>query len=151
MALDTKFDPKELEISRTVPFAFGDPIKLFTTPITFKENMMRLYEGKTPMWTPFAFGETTMYMVSVDPENQARSPEGGIDGYGVEWTFVPSAGGAMVKPGDPKILDINHWEDYVTIPTPTPGTGRRPRPSWTPSAPMTWPPSSPSPAASSSV
>ena len=118
MALDTKFDPKELEISRTVPFAFGDPIKLFTTPITFKENMMRLYEGKTPMWTPFAFGESTMYMVSVDPENQARSPEGGIDGYGVEWTFVPSAGGAMVKPGDPKILDINHWEDYVTIPDP---------------------------------
>jgi len=61
--------------------------------------------------------------VDCDPENQARSPGGDpdrarIDGYGVEWVFVESAGGAMVRPGDPKVKDINEWEKYVTVPDP---------------------------------
>ena len=70
------------------------------------------------MWSPFAFGEHTMLMIDCDPENQARSPKGGIDGYGVEWVYVDVVGGAMVKPGNPICPDITHWEDYVTIPDP---------------------------------
>lgn len=73
------------------------------------------------MWAPFAFGDTNMIMAMCDPENKARSnpPSGrGVDGYGIEWEWVESAGGAMVRPGKPVIKDINHFEDYVTIPDP---------------------------------
>lgn len=31
---------------------------------------------------------------------------------------MPSASGSMVAPGNPKVLDLEHWEDYVTIPDP---------------------------------
>jgi hypothetical protein len=118
MARDSKFSPDELKISGQVPTMFGAPVDVFTTPITSRENTLLLYQGKTPMWSPFAFGEHTMLMIDCDPENQARSPKGGIDGYGVEWVYVDVVGGAMVKPGNPICPDITHWEDYVTIPDP---------------------------------
>lgn len=120
MGLDSKFDESELQIRDEVQTMFGGKVQIFSTPITPKENTLRLYEGKTPMWAPFSSGESNHFMLSCDPENQARSPKtkGGIDGYGIEWVFIEQAGGAIVKPGDPKILDINHWEDYVTIPDP---------------------------------
>ena len=116
-----KFDKSELEVKREVPQAFGPPVKLWNTPITPKENRMLLYSGKTPMWAPFSGGETNNWRAWCDPENIARSnPEGGrgIDGYGIEWVFVPSAGGAMVKPGNPTVTDISEWEKCVTIPNP---------------------------------
>lgn len=119
MGLYDKFSPEELTVKGTVPGFFGPPADVFTTPITPRENTLRLYSGKTPMWTPFSSGDYTMLMLDCDPENQARSPGGGgKDGWGVEWVFVEVVGGAMVKPGNPKVLDINHWEDYVTPPDP---------------------------------
>ncbi len=118
MGLDSKFDISELQTKKEIPGMFGPPTKLYSTPITPKENTLRLYEGKTPMWAPFSMGEYNMLMIDCDPERQARSPEGGKDGYGVEWQFVPSAGGAMVKPGNPTIEDINDWKNCVTIPDP---------------------------------
>jgi len=113
-----KFTPDELTVKGTCPSRSGPPIDVFSTPITPRENALRLYQGKTPMWAPFSMGEHSMLMLDCDPENQARSPQGGIDGYGVEWVFVDVVGGAMVKPGAPKVPDINEWEKYVTIPDP---------------------------------
>ncbi|MBE6038580.1 MAG: hypothetical protein E7218_05175 [Anaerofustis stercorihominis] len=121
MGLDKKFDMSELTIAKTVPGGPGAPVGIFTTPITLKENMIRLYEGKTPMWAPFSRGETYSSFVWCDPERIARSnPEkaGGIDGYGIEWVYVPAANGAMVRPGNPKVTDISKWEECVTIPDP---------------------------------
>ncbi|MBO4360195.1 MAG: hypothetical protein J5822_04890 [Eubacteriaceae bacterium] len=96
----------------------GRPAR-FNTPITPRENMLRLYQGKTPMWIPSP-SEMATLKIDCDPENIARSPGDGprIDGYGVEWIFVDSAGGAMVRPGNPKVKDINEWEKYVTVPDP---------------------------------
>ena len=89
----------------------------YNTPITPRENMLRLYQGKTPMWIPSPW-EAASIKVDCDPENVARSPSGGVDGYGVEWIFVKTAGGAMVKPGNPKVPDISEWEKYITVPDP---------------------------------
>jgi hypothetical protein len=36
--------------------------------------------------------------------------------FGVEWQYVPITGGSMVKPENPKIKDINRWEEYVSFP-----------------------------------
>ncbi len=110
-----KFTEDELEIIGNYP-GFGKPAR-FNTPITPRENMLRLYQGKTPMWIPSP-GEMATIKIDCDPENVARSPSGGVDGYGVEWIFVETAGGAMVKPGNPKVTDINEWEKTVTVPDP---------------------------------
>ena len=113
-----KYTPDELAISDTTKDHRGNTVQLFTHPITPKENYLRLYQGKTPMWIPFNSDEHNMIRIDCDPENQARSPSGGIDGYGVEWVWVAAANGAMVKPGAPKVADIEEWEKYITIPDP---------------------------------
>jgi len=41
---------------------------------------------------------------------------GGSDMFGVEWEYVPSVGGSMVRGGKPKIPDISRWEDYISFP-----------------------------------
>ncbi len=110
-----KFTPDELEVIGSFSGFFK--LDRYNTPITPRANMLRLYQGKTPMWIPSP-GEMATIMVGCDPENVARSPSGGVDGFGVPWIFVETAGGAMVKPGDPKVLDINEWEKYVTVPDP---------------------------------
>ena len=112
------FTADELEVKRSVP-CFKGSLEIYNTPISSRENMLRLYQGKTPMWIPFS-GEPVDVMADCDPENQARSPEnqGGIDGWGVEWVFVPAVGGAMVKPGNPKVTDIDKWEEVLTVPHP---------------------------------
>ena len=110
-----KFTEDELEVIGKYP-GFGK-LDRFNTPITPRENMLRLYQGKTPMWIPSP-GEMATIKIDCDPENVARSPSGGVDGYGVEWIFVETAGGAMVKPGNPLVKDINKWEETVTVPDP---------------------------------
>ena len=114
MSLD-HFTEDELEVTGTLA-GFMKPER-YNTPITPRDNMLRLYEGKTPMWIPSPW-EAASIKVDCDPENVARSPSGGVDGYGVEWIFVKTAGGAMVKPGNPKVPDISEWEKYITVPDP---------------------------------
>ncbi len=36
--------------------------------------------------------------------------------FGVQWDFIPVAGGSMVRPLNPKVKDIRHWEKYITFP-----------------------------------
>ena len=110
-----KYTPDELEVVGKFPGMLK--LDRYNYPITPRENLLRLYEGKTPMWIPSP-GEMATIKVDCDPENIARSPSGGVDGYGVEWVFVESAGGAMVKPGNPKVEDIAVWEDCITVPDP---------------------------------
>ncbi len=114
MSLD-HFTEDELEVTGTLA-GFMKPER-YNTPITPRENMLRLYRGKTPMWIPSPW-EAASIKIDCDPENVARSPSGGVDGYGVEWIFVKTAGGAMVKPGNPKVPDISEWEKYITVPDP---------------------------------
>ena len=110
-----RFTTDEMEIVGTFPGMFKLP--RFNTPITPRENLLRLYRGQTPMWIPMP-GEMATIKIDCDPENVARSPSGGVDGFGVEWVFVPVAGGAMVKPGTPKVPDMSEWEKYVSVPDP---------------------------------
>ena len=112
-----KFSKDELEVKKTVNWLKRYTFEMLNTPITSKENMLRIYQGKTPMWLPSP-AEWNSFKLECDPETIARSPRGGKDGYGVEWTWVDVAGGATVKPGNPICPDINEWEKYVTVPNP---------------------------------
>lgn len=69
-----------------------------------------------------------MFCPGVLPDNVARcqvfdataSPfaqtTGGKDMFGVEWEFVAVAGGAMVRPGQPRAEDANDLESVITWP-----------------------------------
>lgn len=100
-------------------------------PITPLENWKLLLTGKTPYWIP----RNGKALVDVQGFRPRQNPDvvamhqifDGGDYYpyesltmpalfDLEWEFVPSIGGATVHPGNPKVKDIEHWEDYVTIP-----------------------------------
>ena len=108
------FSSDELEVRKTVKVRRKD-FEFFRAPISSRENILRLYEGKTPLWIPFT-NEMVNYKADCDPENVARGPSGGVDGWGVEWVWEGM--GAMVRPGKPKVPDITEWEKYVTPPDP---------------------------------
>lgn len=126
------FDPKELESSGEYrsfrPDAKGIPI--LNTPISAKENFRKFAfnEEGGPLWMP-SYPEIKMFNPQVIPENVARaivaeavpynpredSTPFHKDFFGVEWEFVPTAGGSMVRPGKPFLEDLEDW-DKVIIP-----------------------------------
>ena len=122
------FDKKELIPIGEIPSFFPGmpPRPIYNTPVTPRENYLALMSGETPLWMP-GFSDTTMMTVNL-AENVSRgfvfeaegidnnTQAGGPDFFGVEWEYVPSVGGSMVRGGNPKIPDIEHWEDYITFP-----------------------------------
>jgi hypothetical protein len=68
-----------------------------------------------------------MFAPRIYPDNIARAlvseadampPEegGGPDIFGIEWEYIPVAGGSMVRPGKPLLADANEWEEKVVWP-----------------------------------
>ena len=56
-------------------------------------------------------------VAEVNPYNPYADPEPfHTDFFGVEWEFVPTAGGSMVRPGKPFLEDIEDWEEKVIPP-----------------------------------
>lgn len=123
------FDPKELEPIGYVPGPFPGlpPTPVFNTPISRKENFKRFVNGEKPLWMPHA-KEFLIYCPACVPDSWARGMVnksdgpapleqlGGKDMFGVEWEYVPTVRGSMVRPGKPFVADLEHWEDYVTFP-----------------------------------
>ena len=72
-----KFSEDELQVKEVTKGFFGMEVQWYNTPISSKENILRLYEGKTPLWIPFS-GEMTNVKADCDPENQARGMNGGL-------------------------------------------------------------------------
>lgn len=126
------FDEKELEIkgyipNRNRPDGPGKPI--FNFPVTAKEAVKALY-NKQSIWLPYGV-ENNVFCPSIIPDNIARGfildatsanytmeTYGGKDMFGVEWVYVPVAGGSMEKPGNPHMLgdDVFDWKDKLTFP-----------------------------------
>lgn len=124
------FDPKELEISgyaeSRVPGLEAKKIPLYSFPVTYKEAMKAYYDRR-PIWIPTGI-ETKYFVPSVCPDNVARgliieaepfnpiANGGGKDMFGIEWEFVPSIMGSMVRPGKPFLSDANEWYDKLVWP-----------------------------------
>ena len=60
-----KYSPDELEVKERAR-SFRGEVEFFNTPITSRENILRLYQGRTPMWIPFT-GEMTNVKADCDP------------------------------------------------------------------------------------
>jgi hypothetical protein len=114
------------------PFRSGPPIKIYNTPVSLEEGFVAAMK-RDPLWVISGRGvETTSFCPRINRDNIARAfcfdgegsftndqggvPVGGPDIFGVEWVFVPVAGGSMVKPGAPLLTDVNDWKSKVKFP-----------------------------------
>lgn len=105
-------------------------------PITPYENWKLLLTGKKPYWIPrygFVCGDDDIvgFRPRENSDNIANHQvfDGGdyYDYVGLGniiysawfdliWEFVPSCGGATVRPGEPRVKDMNQWRDIVKFP-----------------------------------
>ena len=110
------------------------PSPKLNRPISVKENWKLLMSGKKPYWIPetgWIFCEQTQFRPRINPDNVANHQifDGGpsVDydqmdkivhssWFDLDWEWEYAISGATIRPGNPKIKDINRWEEYVTIP-----------------------------------
>ena len=122
-----RFEPKELQVVGEMPSFMpempGTP--LYDFPVTRRQNYIATMK-KEPIWQVTNI-EAGLFTPQVYPDNVARgfvfeanmlAPElfGGKDMFGIEWVYVPVAGGSMVKPGSPLLNDANEWYSKVVWP-----------------------------------
>lgn len=123
------YSPSEIENFDRLPNPFNPNVPgtpLFHLPCSPREAYLSLFSGE-PVWMPYGV-ETSIFCPDVIPDNRARgfvieknmvSPDqfGGKDMFGIEWVFVPVAGGSMENPDNPHPMsDVNDWKDVLTFP-----------------------------------
>jgi hypothetical protein len=121
------FDPKELELQTFEPFP-GYKISNFSYPLSQREHEKLVFR-RTPWWQATQATDATMFTPAVIPDNVARAliMEGGMprqfadheinpDMFGVEWEYIATVGGSMVRPGKAFLEDIEEWYDKVQFP-----------------------------------
>jgi hypothetical protein len=128
-----KFDLREMKVAREIPNFFppgAPPTKIYSTPVTLGEGYLAAMR-REPLWQISGI-ETGMFAPRFYPDNIARAlvvdgegfamngqagiAVGGKDMFGVEWVFVPSAGGSMVKPGNPPLKNAKDWKTVIRFP-----------------------------------
>ena len=84
-------------------------------PVTQKENLKLLLEGKIPYWVPMM--GLDHQMTSCQGDND-RPPYGtsGQDWFGVSWTYVDTVGGQTVSPNSFIMEDMSHWREKFIFP-----------------------------------
>lgn len=103
---------------KPVPKPYGMPgrtVRKFNTPITPKENFLRMARGEKPLWVPNMSSEFNSIQPLVMPDAHARC-YGGTDWFGIEWQYEPKSNAAMVKPGTRRLSDITKWREELVFP-----------------------------------
>ena len=114
------FSSDELKIigEYSMPGIYGAPdliVPKYNYPITPKENMIRMLEGKMPLWVPNQDLDNNAIQPLVMPDAKARN-FGGTDWFGIEWVYEPNTKAAMVKPGFKRLSDITNWREEIVWP-----------------------------------
>ena len=120
-----KYDPKEVTEAKRVSFGGRTQI-MFNYPCTQREGILATYR-REPYWTISSF--TGMFSPKVNPDNIARGfvydaqrkgmttkDFGGPDMFGIEWEYIETVGGSMVRPGKPYIEDANEIKEKIKFP-----------------------------------
>jgi hypothetical protein len=119
--------------TQSVKMWFGPSVvvPVFDTPITPRENFRRAISRRDPVWFPNAVTDAQSVMTNdvmgqpPAPGLQIHSDLGArgatedydfTDWFGAQWTWVCSAGGAMLKPGTKLLCDITDWEKELIWP-----------------------------------
>ena len=95
---------------------------VFDYPISPRENFQRVLKHDRPMWVPNSANDFNYVMggeLTGLSDLRFDFPERcyWTDLFGCVWEWVPSAGGSMLKPNEPPILeDITEWEKKIVWP-----------------------------------
>ena len=123
-------DPK-LKIEETQQlFSSGFvSVPVFETPITPAENFRRVARRDKPLWIPNTLSDIHSLMtqelsaenvrgMQIGPDFRKYATEDYVftDWFNTSWTWVTSAGGAMLTPGTMLLEDITDWEKVVQFP-----------------------------------
>lgn len=122
-----KFDPREIENPIVAKDSFGLSYHIYHTPCTAEEGIRALLR-KEPYWM-MTGSYQTLFTPRVIPDNIARGmvieanrlkpgEAGGKDMFGIDWEFVPTVGGSMVRPGKPFATDANELMEKIVWPNP---------------------------------
>lgn len=124
-----KFDvTDEMRVIGTYPsLGGGEDQPIHNTPITPRENFFRFVRRDHPVWVPggediitilpsFICENRVRGFVADTVPYEAEREAGGRDFFGIEWTYVPSVHGAMVRPGNPVLKDASEWEQRLRPP-----------------------------------
>ena len=122
-----KFDPKEMEVVGTVLASpFSPEMNIYNYPVSPREAFVAMMNRK-PLWQVTGL-DNRIFTPRILPDNVARAfvlegqpfdmekEGGGKDMFGIEWEFIPVAGGSMVRPGKPFMEDANEWYDRLVWP-----------------------------------
>jgi hypothetical protein len=93
-------------------------------PIPPSENLRRAAARNNPLWVPNSLTDFSnlMHFYDTGEEKRETPPFGSSekreysDMFGVQWVYVPTAGGPMLKPGTKYLDDIVNWETGVKFP-----------------------------------
>ncbi|MCQ2530542.1 MAG: hypothetical protein MJ086_04720 [Lachnospiraceae bacterium] len=90
-------------------------------PISIRENFRRAMMHENPAWVPNSTTDFNFAMLTVVtgmPEADWTWTERTEykDWFGVEWMYVPEAGGPMLKPNTQFLDDITDWKEKVKFP-----------------------------------
>ena len=106
-------------------FFFKSP--KYNTPIAPKGNVARCVKREAPFWFPSTADFCNLESrTNIDHVARAEvmdmgppykdEEKGGKDLFGIDWVYVPTAGGSMVQPGNPTLLDANDWPEIIRFP-----------------------------------
>jgi hypothetical protein len=122
-----KFDPKELEVvGKTPATPFSPELKIFNSPVSMRDAYNAMTRRR-PVWQVSGL-DSRIFTPRIVPDNVARAfvlegkpfdmakEGGGKDMFGIDWEFIPVAGGSMVRPGKPFMEDATEWYDKVVWP-----------------------------------
>jgi hypothetical protein len=113
------FAESERQIVERLPkMFFGHPQVRRNTPVTPRDNLNAMYFEKHPYWFPIP-ADYGIIMPRVYDDHLGRGgPNGLTDVFGIEWEYIESATGSIVRPGEPFMKDANAWKDLIKMPDP---------------------------------
>ena len=104
-------------------------VPVFDTPITARENFIRAAKRNGPLWVPASLTDLQSLLthdvagrcpggmqIHSDMKRPADEDYLFLDWFGTSWTWVRSAGGAMLTPGTQLLGDITNWEKEIVWP-----------------------------------
>ena len=115
-------DPSIKTVKHKAFFGMGESIAPVPDyPISIRENFRRAAKRDKPVWVPNSrtdFNSAMLNMVNGMPEADFTRKDryDWKDWFGIQWTFIPEAGGPMLKPGTQFMADITQWEKTVKFP-----------------------------------
>ena len=114
------FVESELQEIEEAPKFPGAPrlanVKIRNTPVSPRENMRALYFEKKPFYIPMP-GENRSINPKLYSEKLGRGQNcDSVDHFGLHWEYEPTAGGSIVRPGNPILDDVNNWRDVIKMP-----------------------------------